>query len=330
VSIDARAVLAVMTIQLAWGAASLAHAAPDPVQAAYPSKPVRIVVGFPPGGGNDLIARLVGASLQDDWGQAVVIDNKTGADGIIATEFVARAVADGYTLLIGATGHMTAIPALRASLPYDTLRDFAAVAMIGSFPLVLAVNPAIEAQTVKAFVDLAKASPGKLNYGAGASAFELATELFKMRAGVDIHHIPYKGGAQAINAVLANDVQMTMVDSAPVIPHLRAGRLRALAVTSAIRASTMPDVPTMLESGFPDFEVMLWTGLFAPAATPSAVIDRLRRDLASVLRSEQVRERFASLGIQPAGPSSAEFTALIRAELARWSAVAKAAKLGVD
>lgn len=276
------------------------------------------------------MARLIGSQLQDIWGQPVIIDNKPGADGIIATQFAARAAPDGHTLLIGATGHMTAIPALRRSLPYDTLRDFSPVAMIGSFPLVLAVSPAVPANTVTDLVALARKTPGKLNYAAGASAFQLAAELFKLQAGIDVRYIPYKGGAQAINAVLAGDVQMTFVDSAPVIPNVRAGRLRALAVTSPERAPTLPAVPTMIESGFRDYDVTLWTGLFAPARTPAPITERLQRDLATVLKSPQTTERFAALGIRPGGPSAAAFTELIRSEEARWSMVVKAAHLSAE
>jgi tripartite-type tricarboxylate transporter receptor subunit TctC len=322
--------LRVIAARVACVAALLLLAGTALAQATYPAKPVHLVIGFSPGGGNDLIARLVGERLQEAWAQPVIIDNKPGADGIIAAEFVARAPADGYTLLVGATGQMTTLPALRTSLPYDTLRDFSPIAMIGSFPLVFVVNPAVAAKTVKDFVALARASPGKLNYAAGASAFELAVELFKLQSGIDIRQIPYKGGAPAINAVLAGDVEMTFVDSSPIIPHLQSGRLRALAVTSAERAAALPEVPTMIESGFRDYEVVLWTGLFAPAATPPQVLERLQHDLTSVLRSSPVSERFAALSVSPGGPSSAAFVAFVRRELSRWSTVARTSHLAPE
>lgn len=289
----------------------------------YPSKPVRLVVGFPPGGANDLLARLIGARLQEAWGQTVIVDNKPGANAIIGTDFVAKSAADGYTLLIGASGAMTFNPGLYAKLPYDPVRDFAPVTMLGSFPLVLGVNPALPAQSVKELIALAKASPGKLNYGAGSTPFQLAAELFKLQAGLQINHIPYKGSAATVSAVMANDVQLTFVDAPPAVAQIRGGRLRALAVTSRTRAAVLPDVPTMVEAALADYEVVLWTSMFAPAGTPRPVLDALHAQTLKALQVSEVRERMAALGIDPVGNTPAELGAILRADLEKWTAVAK-------
>ena len=193
-------------------------------QPAYPSKPLHLVVGFPPGGANDILARLVGAKLQEQWGQPVVIDNKPGANAIIATEFVARSAPDGYTLLVGASGAMAFNPGLYSKLSYDPVRDFEPVTMLGSFPLVFAVSPSVPAQSVKELVQLAAAAPGRYNYSAGSTPFQLAMELFKLRSGIAVNHIAYKGSAQAVSAVLANEVQMTFVDAPPAVGQIKAGK----------------------------------------------------------------------------------------------------------
>ena len=291
----------------------------------FPAKPVRLVVGFPPGGGNDIIARLVGAKLQEAWGQSVVIDNKPGANAIIATEFVAKSAPDGYTLLVGASGAMTFNPGLYDKLPYDPVRDFAPVTMLGSFPLVLGINAGLPAQSVSELIALAKASPGKLNYGAGSTPFRLAAEMFKSQAGVSINHIPYKGSAAAITAVMGNDVQLTFVDLPPAMAQIKGGRLRALAVTSRTRAAVLPEVPTMVEAGLPQYEVVLWTSLFAPAATPRPVLDALHAQTVKALQAPDVRERMAALGTDPVGNTPAQLGAILRADLEKWTAVAKSA-----
>src|SRR5690349_1960028 len=184
----------------------------------YPTKPIRIVVGFPPGGGNDIIARLVGAKMQESWGEPVVIDNKPGANSIIAAEFVAKSAPDGYTLLVNATGGMSVNPVLYTKLPYDSLKDFVPISMVGSFPLVLAVNPSVPAKSVRELLAYARANPGKLNYSSGSTSFQVATEMFKQMTGIDVRHIPYKGSAASITALIAGDVQMTIVDTPPVLP----------------------------------------------------------------------------------------------------------------
>ena len=296
----------------------------------YPSKPLRIVVGFPPGGGNDIIARLVGARLSESWGQPVVIDNKPGANAIIATEFVARAPADGYTLLVGASGAMAVNPGLYAKLPYDAERDFAPITMMGSFPLLLVVHPGVAATSVKDLIALARAKPGALSYSSGSTPFQLAAELFKLRTGTQMNFIPYKGSAQAINAVMSGDVALTFVDSTPVVAQVRAGRLRALAVTSPRRSAALPELPTMAEAGLPDSEVVLWSSLFAPAGTPPAIVSRLSVEVARIVQLPDVKEKMQALGTDPVGNTPAELAAIVRADIAKWGAVIRSAGIKAE
>jgi tripartite-type tricarboxylate transporter receptor subunit TctC len=296
----------------------------------YPSKPIHVVVGFPPGGGNDIIARLVGAKMQEAWGQPVVIENKPGANSIIAAEFVAKSASDGYTLLVNATGGMSVNPVLYAKLPYDSLKDFVPISMVGSFPLVLVVNPSVPAKTVGELVAYAKANPGKLNYSAGSTAFQVATEMFKQMTGIDVRHIPYKGSAASITAVIAGDVQMTIVDTPPLVPQIKGGRVRALAVTSAKRAGAMPDLPTIAESGVPGYEMVLWIGVFAPAGTPREIADKLNAEVVRIVNLPDIREKLDGMGVDPLGNSSEQVAEWIRREIARFGPVAKAAGIKAD
>ena len=291
----------------------------------YPSKPVRLVVGFPPGGGNDLIARLVGQKLQDAWGQPVITENKPGANAIIATELVAKSPPDGYMLLIGASGAMTFNPGLYAKLPYDPQRDFVPVTMIASFPLILAVSPALPAQSGKELVALARAQPGKVNYAAGSTPFQLAAELFKLQAGLQINHISYKGRAAMVTATMANEVQLIFVDAPPAMAHVLSGRLKPLAVTSRARAAALPEVPTMIEASLPEYEVVLWTSLFAPVGTPRAVIDAVRGQVVKTLQQPDVRERMAGFGVDTVGNTPEQLAAIVKADIDKWTAVAKSA-----
>lgn len=308
----------------------LACAAQASAQGIYPNAPVKLVVGFPPGGANDILARLVGAKLQEAWGQPVVTENKPGANAIIATEFVAKSAPDGHTLLIGASGAMTFNPGLYQKLSYDPVRDFAPVTLLGSFPLVLAVNPSLPAKSVKELIAHARGAGGKLNYAAGSTPFQLAAELFKIQAGIAITHIPYKGSAAAVNSVMANDTQLTFVDAPPVVGQIRGGRLRGLAVTSRTRAASMPELPTMIEAGMADFEVVLWTSLFAPAGTPRPVIDRIQQQIVRTLQRPDVRERMLDLGITPVGNTPEELAMILQADLEKWTRVAKTAGVKAD
>jgi len=296
----------------------------------YPSKPIRIVVGFPPGGGNDIIARLVGAKMQDNWGQPVVIDNRPGANSIIAAEFVAKSAPDGYTLLVNATGGMSVNPVLYAKLPYDPLRDFVPISMVGSFPLVLVVNPSVPVNSVQELIAYAKANPGKLNYSSGSTAFQVASEMFKQMTGTDIKQIPYKGSVQSISAVMAGDVQMTIVDTPPLVPQMKSGRVKALAVTSAKRAGAMPELPTIAESGVPGYEMALWIGVFAPAGTPQDVAAKLNAEVVRIVNLPDTREKLGGMGVEPLGNSPEQAAEWIRREIAKFGPVVKAANIKAE
>jgi tripartite-type tricarboxylate transporter receptor subunit TctC len=259
----------------------------------------------------------------------VVIENKPGANSIIAAEFVAKSAADGYTLLVNATGGMSVNPVLYAKLPYDPLKDFVPISMVGSFPLVLVVNPAVPANSVSELVAYAKANPGKLNYSAGSTAFQVATEMFKQMTGTDMKHIPYKGSAASITAVIAGDVQMTIVDSPPLMPQLASGRVRALAVTTPKRAAAMPDLPAVAES-LPGYEMALWIGMFAPAGTPRDVAAKLTAEVVRIVGLPDIREKLAGMGVEPLGNSSEETAEWIRREIARYGPVVKAAGIKAD
>jgi tripartite-type tricarboxylate transporter receptor subunit TctC len=295
----------------------------------YPFKPIHIVVGFPPGGGNDIIARLLGAKMQESWGQPVVIDNKPGANSIIATEFVAKSAPDGYTLLVNATGGMSVNPVLYAKLPYDSLKDFVPISMVGSFPLVLVVNPSIPASSVNELIAYARANPGKLNYSSGSTAFQVATEMFKQMTGTDVKHIPYKGSAGSITAVIAGDVQMTIVDTPPLVPQLRSGKVKALAVTSAKRSAAMPELPAIAES-VPGYEMVLWIGVFAPAGTPSELAAKLNAEVVRIVNLADIREKLEGLGVEPLGNSSEQTADWIRREIAKYGPVVKAAGIRAE
>jgi tripartite-type tricarboxylate transporter receptor subunit TctC len=314
-------------------AAALAHAqAPSPAAAqAWPAKPIRLVVGFPPGGGNDIIARLLGAKMQQTWGQAVVVENRPGAASIIAAELVAKSAPDGYTLLVNATGGMSINPVLYAKLPYDPLRDFEPIGMVGVFPLVLVVHPSVPARTVRELIAYARRNPGKLNYSAGSTSFQVATEMFKQMTGTDIRHIPYKGSAASINAVLAGDVQLTIVDTPPLAGHLQQpDRLRALAVTSAKRSAGIPDLPTLAEAGVPGYDMSLWIGLFAPAGTPRDIVAKMSAEIARVVRLPDVREKLLAMGVDPLGNSPEQVADWIRREIARYGPVVRAANIKAE
>jgi tripartite-type tricarboxylate transporter receptor subunit TctC len=312
------------------GAAAMPAAAQGDAAATYPAKAIRLIVGFAPGGANDLLARIVGQKLSERLGQPVLVENKPGAGAAIATEFVAKAPPDGHTLLVGATGAMTINPAVYSKLAYDTVRDFTPVSMIASFPLLLTVNASAPARTVAELVAYAKANPAKANYASASASFQLATELFKMRTGAPLEHIAYKGSGESMTALISGEVLVALADSPPVSGHLKSGKARALAVTSAERMREYPDVPTMAEAGVADLEVRLWSGVFAPAATPPAIVKKLEKEIVDIVKQPDVRERLAGLSVDPVGDTSEAFARTIAAELARWSATARAANIKLD
>ena len=296
----------------------------------YPSKPIHLVVGYPPGGGTDNIARIIGQKLGERLGQAVIVDNKPGANAIIGVEYVAKAAPDGYTLLVGADGEMVFNQGLYDRLPYDTLKDFIPVISLSSNPLVFAVHPSVPVTSIKELIALAKAKPGQLFYSSGAPPFQVAMELFKKQTGADIQFIPYKGGGPSVTAAVAGEVSMVVVAIGPVLGQLRAGKLRALAVTSPKRYSIMPEIPTMAEAGIPNFEVAPITGLFAPVGTPKPIVDKLYSELAAILKMEDVRARFASLGVDAGGLSATEFAPVLKANIDKWTKATRDAHIKAE
>jgi tripartite-type tricarboxylate transporter receptor subunit TctC len=296
----------------------------------FPARPIRLVVGFGPGGGNDILARLVAQKLSERLGQPVLVENKPGAGAIIATELVAKAAPDGYTLLVGATGAMTINPAVYGKLPYDTLRDFAPIALIASFPLLLCVKAAAPVRTLAELVAYSKAHPAEANYASSSAAFQLATELFKMRTGAPLEHVAYKSSGEMVMAVVGGEVLMALADAPAVAGHIKAGRIRVLAHTASEPLREHPDVPAMLQAGVPDLNLRLWSGLFAPAATPEAIVERLAKEVTAIIAEPDVRERLVGLAVDPGGGSRAQFAAQIAAEIPRWTSVAKAANIKLD
>jgi len=300
---------------------------------AYPAKPIRFVVPFPPGGPLDIMARGIGQKLTESWGQPVIVDNRPGAGGSLGAELVARAPGDGYTLLMGAVSTHAINPHLYARIGYDPFQDFAAVALVAEVPNVLVVNPAVPANSVQELVALAKAKPGYLNFGSGStgSTGHLAGELFKSLAGVDMAHIPYKGGAPAMQDLLGGQVQLMFDNLANSLPQVKAGKLRALAVTTSTRSPAMPDLPTVNEAGVKGFDLSTWFGVFVPAGTPPEIVAKLNAGIVSALGSKELRERLAAMGTTPpANNTPAAFAAFVRAENAKYAKVVKESGAKVD
>lgn len=294
----------------------------DAAAQAYPNKPVRLIVPYAAGGIVDTTARLVQNGLQDALGQPVVIDNRSGAAGAIGSGLVAKAPPDGYTLLVDNESHAVN-PAIMPSMPYDTEREFAAVTQISAVTRLFVVNTQTPAATMKEFVALAKASPAKFNYANAASAVQLAMELFNSMAGIKVAMVAYRGGAPAMAAMVANETQITLVPLVPALSYIQAGQLRALAAASKQRVPQLPDVPTVAEAGYPDFEAPSWVALFAPTGTPQAIIDQLHADMAKVLQAPDVQKRFGELGMDPAPTPGREFDKAVAREIARWTKVAR-------
>ena len=311
-------------------AAVVALAASAALAQTYPTKPIRLVVGYSPGGGNDVMARIVAAKLQDRLGQPVVVENKAGAQSIIAAEFVAKAPPDGYTLLVAPSGPMTINPAIYSKLPYAPRDDFAPVSLIAEFPLVLAVTASLPVKTVPELIAHAKARPQDANYASSAAPFQLAAELFNQKTASKFVHVPFKGSGDAVAAVATGTVIMTISDAGPISAGLQGGTIRALAVTSAARHPAFAGVPTMTEAGIPDMVITLWTGIVAPAGTPAPIIQRLQQEIAEVMRLPDVRERYASLGIDAVSSTPQAYARRIADDIARWTAIAKAADIKLN
>ena len=292
---------------------------------AFPDKPVRFVIGFTPGGPSDILARAVGQKLAERWSQQVVVENRPGAGGNLAAEAVAKSAPDGYTWLLGNNSILATNQSLYRKLPYDPVRDFAPVALVAVQPNILVLHPNVPAASVAELVSLAKQNPGKLNYassGAGAAA-HLAGELFKTMAGVDIVHVPYKGAQPALTDLIAGQVQLMFATSASVIPYMKAGRLRALAVTTARRAPSVPELPTVSEAGLAGFEATTWHGVVVPAATAGDLVQKLNQDINSVLKEKDLSERLAGLGAEVLTGTPRDFTDYIAREIPKWSKVVR-------
>jgi tripartite-type tricarboxylate transporter receptor subunit TctC len=297
--------------------------APDPAIAqSYPAKPVRLVVPFAPGGSTDVFARLFTERLPDTWPQPMLIDNRPGAASNLGTEYVARAPADGYTLLMASPG-FAINPSLYAKAGFDPLKDFAPVVFVSLTPLVVVVHPSVPVKSLAQLVQLARAQPGKLNFASAGSSTHLATELLKSRAGIEMTHVPYKGTAPATTDLLGGHVHLMLDNIRAVLPHVQSGKLRALAVTSLKRASQAPELPTVAELAYPGFQAASWFGVVAPAGVPGAVIDKLNRDVNEILARPEVRSRMTEIGAEPGGGSPADFRRFIEEETAKWSALIK-------
>ncbi len=300
---------------------ALALASGESMSQSYPNRPIKLIVGFLPGGGTDVTARLIGPKLSEQLGQPVIVENKPGAEARIATEYVAKAAPDGYTLLAGASGQMVFNPGLFAPLPYDPLKAFVPITLFNADSLVFAVHPSVPAHSLKELIALAKAKPGQIFHASSASAFQVAVELFKKQAGVDIVHVPYKGAAPAVTATVAGETSLILISIPPILGQLQSGKLRALAINSPERSRFLPDVPTGRESGM-DFEGITWAGLFAPAGTPRPIIDRLYSAMSTILKDNAMKEHFISQGREPiggVGMPPAEFEVFFKAELAKWT-----------
>ncbi len=307
---------------------AVASAQPAP----YPTKPIRLIVPFPPGGSTDILGRSLAQKLSEAWGQQVIVDNRPGAGGSIGAELAAKAPPDGYTLLMAHIGTLAVNPALYPKLAYDPLRDFAPVSLVAIVPNVMVVHPSLPAKSVAELVDYARKNPGKLTYSSGGngSAAHLAMEYFKLQTKTDIVHVPYKGTSPAVTDLIGGQVSMTMTGAPAVMPHVNAGKLRALGVSSAKRLDAFPQIPTIAEAGVPGFEATQWYGVVAPAGTPKDVVAKLAAEIARIVQSPEMKERLNTEGAIPATDTPEAFAAFIREEHKRWGAVVRATGMRPD
>jgi tripartite-type tricarboxylate transporter receptor subunit TctC len=316
-------------VRLALAAGALVTAAVS--AAPYPDKPVRMVIASAPGGGTDIVARLLAHKLSEKWRQQVVPDNRSGGGGVIATDITAKAAPDGHTLLVQSSG-ITYGPALYAKLPYDVIRDIAPVSLVASQPFVLTVHAAVPASSVAELIKAAKAKPGQVRFGSGgvSGASHLAGELFRTSAAVDIVHVPYKGTGPAMTALLSGEIHILIAGVATVLPHAKLGKVRALGVTGTSRIASMPDVPTVAESGLKGYRFDVWYGLFAPGKLPHALAVTINAEVDRILREPETRQQLAAGGVEPAGGSVAEFRSYVAAETMKWTKVIREAGIRAD
>jgi len=298
----------------------------------YPAKPVRMMVPFPAGGGSDTMGRIVGNKLSERLGQQIVVENRPGAAGSIGADIVARAPADGYTLLLGSTSELVQYPNVNPKIPYDPVRDFAPITLVGTIPLVLVVHPSLPVRNVKDLVALAKGRPGEINFGsAGQGATtHLAVELFILLSKVKLTHVPYKGSPQAVADLVAGNVQLGIPTMPAALPFIKSGRVKVLAVSTARRTANLPDVPTLAEAGVKGYEATLWTGILAPTGTPAPIIDRLNGEIAKVLALKDVQEALARQGAEAQSGTPAQFSAFIKSDYAKWARVVKESGIRIE
>jgi tripartite-type tricarboxylate transporter receptor subunit TctC len=298
----------------------------------YPDHPLRLILPFPTGGPTDIVARTFGQKLGEALGQQVVVDNRGGAAGVIACEIAARAVPDGYTLLLGVIGTMSVQPNLTAKLPYDAQRDFAPVSLLSESPYVFALSNTVNARSVKELVALARASPGKYTFASGGvgTGNHLSAELFRITAGIDLVHVPYKGASLAVTDVISGQIQIWFINLLPATPYVKANRIRALAVTSAKRAHSAPEIPTVAESGYPTYETTSWHGILVPAKTPAAIVARLNAELVKIARQPELRDLLGAQGSEVIGSTPEQFAAKIKSESAKWAHVIKTANIRAE
>ena len=303
--------------------------------ASYPNKPIRLIVPSAPGGGTDIVARLIAQGLQDAWGQTVVVDNRGGAGGIPGVTTVAKhSAADGYTMCLGSNGHISFAPAVRPNLPFDPQKDLAPVSMVATQPFVWVVAPAVPVSTMKDFISHAKANPGALRYGSGGvgTASHLGTELLMLTGGIKLDHVPYKGTGPGMTAILGGEIQVLLVGLATVLPYVKSksDRLKVLAVTSSKRAAVAPELPTIAEAALPGFVFDVWYGMVVPGETPRAIVAKANAEIVRLLNTPVIRERFTAVGLEPSPSTSEEFRNLLRREIPMWHKVAKQAKIKID
>jgi tripartite-type tricarboxylate transporter receptor subunit TctC len=311
--------------------ACLCAAAVNAQTPAYPTKPIRMIVISAPAGSTDMLARMIGRAMTDDLGQTVVIDNKAGGGGMIATETLAKAPPDGYTILLSNTAH-SVLPSLHAKLPFDPIRDFTPISLVALTHSLLLVNPGLPVKSVKELIALAKAKPGALNYASGTTgaSAHFGAELFKLMAGVNIVQVPYKGTAGQLTALIAGEVQMSFVTMPAALPHVQAGRLRLLAIGSAKRSPAIPDVPTVAESGLPGFDIGAWNGILAPARLPQSIVTRLNAEIVKIGNTPEIREQATAQGVELSTNTPQEFAVYIKTQIARFAEVVKATGMKPD
>lgn len=301
------------------------YVAGGPAQS-YPTKPVRLIVPFAAGGGTDTLARMVAQRLTEATGQTFVVDNRPAVDGVVGSETVAKATPDGYTLILVSSSHAIN-PALRKTLPYDTLKDFAPITQTAVQQLLLTTHQSVPAKSVKELIALLKAEPSKYNYGSSSNATALPMELFKSMSGTQVQHVPYKGTGPMMNDLLGGQVQMGIVGAVGAIPQVKAGRLRALAIGDSKRSSTLPDIPTIAEAGVPGYQASIWTGMFGPAKLPRAIIDKLNKEVVRIVQNPDFKAKMTQMGSESAGTSPEEWGKFIEAEIGKWAKIAKLAGL---